>query len=215
VQSSILRKELIKMIHFVSLGTSPALEECVEISSSFPYLTEMLREARMFRKQLVEQFQQSLEPNMYFGIRRTKSTYGDFVFVNVAIYLNEHGEVENETTLNILESLPEYWDVGYHYHAKVSEYIDDTNKDRFMEVFKSCNKIIMVAKIYTKEIHIDALIDPKVFNSVVVDLIDNKKTNEFIEYLNSVSGNVIYTVRNIDINNRILNESIIKEDINE
>jgi hypothetical protein len=183
------------MREHIELGTTPIMEECVQVSDRFDYLKPMHREARMFKKQLEEQFKDSIPDGACFIIKKFPHDFGSYY--DVCVSFDEDNEIATEFAYNLEGCEPEYWNVGHCCPVNLNEFANEELGEVFMKKFGTTDEVVYLVRIYTKDVHVDAFVRTSLYGMYPSELVDTLKVDDFITWLNENDIGVHYIKRDM------------------
>jgi len=96
------------MREWMTLGTVPYEEDCVQVNPNKDYLPAMQAEVRRFVKLLEERFP-NIPEEAYFGVKR-ESGHDAGTYLEAAIYWNTNCSESQEFAFFVESNIPARWD---------------------------------------------------------------------------------------------------------
>ena len=94
------------MQDFMVIGSSPAAEDCVQVSGAVDYLPAMKKECLRFKAMLEEKFPNP-PPNTRFAIKRFEHDFGPYL--EVCVIFDDENEASSDFAYKVEGNTPEYW----------------------------------------------------------------------------------------------------------
>ena len=95
------------MKDYISLGSVPVDEDCVQVSKTDDYLYKMKEECRKYMKQLEGQFPIPEGVEAHFTVKTFPHDFGPYCEVAIIFELDD--DKSREFAYNIEDNLPEHW----------------------------------------------------------------------------------------------------------
>lgn len=94
------------MRDFITLGSAPIDEDCVQVSSRVNYIPAMRAECRRY-KEMLEYIYPKLPESCYFGVKNFEHDFG--TYFEVVIYYDDEIEEAVDFANDLQDNQPEKW----------------------------------------------------------------------------------------------------------
>ena len=107
---------------YLSIGCSPAAENCVQVSQTVDYFDDMMAECRKFRDMLIAKFTNCNKVEI-----KVKTFPHDFgTYAEVVVYYSETDPESEAQAIFIENNMPSYWT---ETDVLTFEYVPDEDED--------------------------------------------------------------------------------------
>ena len=100
------------MKDFITLGSTPYNEDCVQVSSYIPYLNEMKKECYRSKRGIEKYFKKEMETGITLKVKTFQHDYGPYC--EVVIFYDDSNEAQADAAFKIGEDIPCTWEELEH-----------------------------------------------------------------------------------------------------
>lgn len=121
------------MRDYIEFETTPTCEDCVQVSSSKPYLEDMKKQANRYLEMLRNRF--PFIDNVGLEIRLKSCTHDFGSYIQIAIYYDIDKPEQCEAVTFIENNLPEKWKDNEVLNPCIENLVKETQKEGFGNAF--------------------------------------------------------------------------------
>ena len=96
------------MKDFITLGSTPYNEDCVQVSSDIPYLNEMKKECYRFKRGIENYFKKEIETGITLRVKTFQHDFGQYC--EVVVFYDDSNDAQSDAAYRIEDKVPGTWE---------------------------------------------------------------------------------------------------------